>query len=156
MSILVLILLLTYKMGLPNATGHAPEHSPAFYTLAATRLKREGNRIQKSMQAMQPRHNFNIALLQLMDKWKTNPRSAANAMDAARKSGAQMDAIQAEANANTAEYAQLREITQNNKAYAMLEETIDFVHSQAHRPAAIRPFYNLAFLIKNRRNIKCR
>lgn len=156
MSILVLILLLTYKMGMPDAAGHAPEHSPAFYTLAAARLKREGNRIQKSMQATQPRHNFNIALLQLMDKWKTNPRSATRAMDAARISAAKMDEIRNAADANVADYEQLREITRDNKAYAMLEETIDFIHAQAHRPAVVRPFYNMAFLIKNRRTIRGR
>jgi len=156
MSILILILLLTQKIGIYNNTTHGDQHTPGFYALLDARLNRERNAITAKQSEIGPRHEYNLALMRLIDKYNANPRTKNKVSENFHLSQKDMQNILNDDIANHADRQALNEITSKNSAYALLNDTIDFLHTQAHRPAITRPFYNLAFLIKNRHRVRTR
>ncbi len=156
MSILILILLLTQKMGISDNAKYTGKHTPGFYTLSAARLNREHDAIVAKRNKIGMQHEYNVALLQLLDKYKANPRTKNTIMNNVRTSQNDLQNVLSNDIANSKDREFLKETAPKNSAYSLLNDTIDFLHTQAHRSPITRPFYNLAFLMKNYRAIRAR
>lgn len=156
MSILILILLLTQKMGISDNTKYTGKHTPGFYTLSAARLNREHNEIVAQKRKVGPQYEYNLALMHLINKYTANPRTKNKVMENVRTYQNDLQNVSRDDIANSQDYEFLKETTPKNSAYSLLNDTIDFLHTQAHRSPIMRPFYNLAFLIKNFRSIRTR
>ncbi len=156
MSILILILLLTQKMGISDNTKYTGKHTPGFYTLSATRLNREHNAIVAQRRKVGPQYEYNLALMHLINKYTANPRTKNKVMNNVRTSQNDLQNVLSNDIANSKDREFLKETAPKNSAYSLLNDTIDFLHTQAHRSPITRPFYNLAFLMKNYRAIRAR